>query len=519
MAANVPTRPTLLAAATVGLLVAGLAASLPAHAAPAPGKWTKVTSPRDGAVVVRQQGHEGHWTIKGRASSGVSEVNVYCLRGTGTTVDATTVATAVTVSSGAFSATVPVPGGVDLPQCRLRALPDGVSTQAAYLGSYAGPVVDLDSWHRSATDYQLTAAAGSGMVSAGSIGSCATETMLSLSPEQEPRGPSEACLLSLSQNAAGTASSVRVDGHDAYPAAEAAQLGLSPSSPLQLRVRLAHRRLHWVDVESLDRCSSQVAFPPPGSCSLEPTGVEVRQEATVVHGGLQVRLRTEFRSVDGHRHSLRLAFANKVLPTASGDLGVRFPGQSAFHVAAAGHTTTRLGHGAGTMLARTNVHGDDGDPAVATRALTWSRPPSRVSFASGDATAYELDYRLTVPKGGSVRLGFADSSSVRTAATRVLGRRAAADMMPAPRITSPRPGSAATGTKTKVAGVVRLGANGLPTSVKVNGHRARLKPNRSGSKATFKVTLTEAAGKHTLTAVARDAAGNTRSVSVVIRTT
>ena len=59
-------------------------------------------------------------------------------------------------------------------------------------------------------------------------------------------------------------------------------------------------------------------------------------------------------------------------------------------------------------------------------------------------------------------------------------------------------------------GTIALGANGRPTSVRVNGHRAKI----TGS--SWAVTFSESSGQHTITATAKDSAGNTASKSIKI---
>ena len=513
-----PSTPRRLLATATGACVAlALAAQLPASAATGPGTHTRVTSPANGAAFLSHIGHEGHLTIKGKASADVSLVNVYCLNGSGSTASAITVATAVPVTSGSFSSTVPVPGAVPGPQCRLRALPDGVNPQAAYVSSYAGPVVNFDAWQSFGTDFQLTAGAGSTVATAASVGSCSTDALLPVAADQTAPGGSVGCMLSLATDASGSRAGVVVDGHPAIPPADTSRFGLTPRSTVHATFHLTKTGgLRWTDTEALDRCPTAATFPPPTSCTLKATGVEVRQVATLLQGG-QVRIRSEFRSVDGRRHTLRIAYSNIIPPLVDGGLGLRFPGQKAFHAATAGAKVTHLGHGAGTMLARTNRFGDEGDPAVATRALSWSRPPSRIAFAPASASAFELDYRLTVPKGGSVHLGFADSINPLTHRARALGVKAERDMMPAPVIVDPRDGAVLPGTKTAVAGFVYAGANGLPVSVKVNGHRVKLKAARNGARASFAYSFTQSPGKHTITVEAKDVAGLTRSTSVKVR--
>ena len=508
----------LLAVAAGGCLALALAAQLPARAATGPGTHTQITSPVNGAAFLSHVGHEGHLTIKGRASADVSHVNVYCINGSGATASAMTVATEVLVSSGSFSTPAPVPGAVPAPQCRLRALPDGVNPQADYLSSYAGPVVDFDAWQSAATNFQLTAGTGNTIVSARSVGTCSTELLTPVEADQTAPGGSLACMLSLAQNTANDAhAAVVVDGHQAILPAVTDPFGLTPNSIVRATFHLNKGgSVRWTDTEGLDMCPTSAAYPPPTSCTLKATGVEVRQVSTLLKSG-QVRVRAQFRSVDGRRHRVHVAYTNVITPLVEGALGLRFPGQKGFHAATAGRKVTHLGHGAGTMFARTNRFGDEGDPSVATRALSWSRTPSRILFAPASATAFELDYRLTVPTRGSADLGFGDSIAVRTTRALSLGAKAERDMMPAPRITAPTAGSTVKGTKTKVTGVVTSGANGLPASVTVNGHAAKLKPNKRGSKATYTVTFSEAPGKHTITAVARDGFGNKRSTSVTVR--
>jgi hypothetical protein len=67
-----------------------------------------------------------------------------------------------------------------------------------------------------------------------------------------------------------------------------------------------------------------------------------------------------------------------------------------------------------------------------------------------------------------------------------------------------------------VKGVVTAGANGLPVSVTVDGHRATL-ASRTDSSGTFRVVLDQPVGRHTVTATARDAGGNVRSASITMR--
>ena len=65
-------------------------------------------------------------------------------------------------------------------------------------------------------------------------------------------------------------------------------------------------------------------------------------------------------------------------------------------------------------------------------------------------------------------------------------------------------------------GSVTLGANGLPTTVSVNGHAAHLTPLTS-TKESYSVTFTESLGKHQIKVVARDSVGNTASRTITVK--
>jgi hypothetical protein len=517
------TRSKLLATAATGLVALGLAAWVPAYAVPGPGSWTRVTTPAEHTAFLSRSGHEGQLTIKGKTSADVNSVNVYCLSGAGASADATTVATSVPSSSGVFSTTVPVPSEVDLPQCRLRALPTGVNPHDSNLASYAGPVIELDWWKNLAgTDtFQLNASSGSGMLIAQGIGTCSSVFLGTVLPDLSVPGGSDGCVLNLS--GAGTHhSGIRVDGHESYTTSFARSRGLTPP---RLSVHSLHlwrgTGVRWTETMPVDRCKSHDTFPPSaGTCpTLVPSGIEIRQVSTYAPGGHRVSIRTELRATDAKRHVVRLDYGEFVSALPSGEPGFRLPGRTGFRSPALDVTVTRLGRGSGTILSRDDRFSTEGDPAAATRALSWSRTPDSVRFGDGVTTSFDLSYRLVVPKGGSTHLGFADGDSALTRDALALARQSEADMMPAPRITSPAAGAVVHGRSTTVEGVVRAGANGLPTSVKVNGHAASLKPNKARSKAAFAVTFSESLGRHTLTAVARDAGGNVRSSSIRIRNT
>ena len=139
-----------------------------------------------------------------------------------------------------------------------------------------------------------------------------------------------------------------------------------------------------------------------------------------------------------------------------------------------------------------------------------------MQFSSDDADVFGMTYGLNVPRHGAVSLGFTVSQAVLTSDATALGNRAAAAMMPSPRITSPARGAVVSGHRIVVKVTVSAGANGLPVTVAVNRQQAVLMSS-SASRATYKAVLDEPFGQHRLTAVARDAGRNKRSTSITVR--
>jgi hypothetical protein len=510
----------------VAVALVALALQIPVHAA-TPGTWTKITTPSGRTTILSNQ-NPGQMTVAGHASPDVAVVNVYCLRGIGAQAASVTVATAVPVTSGAFQATVPVPsisgfGSI----CRLRALPNGVGIHEAYVASYAGPVVNFDQWGRS-TDagrvfsFFLQAGSGNGEITATGGGNCASRQMNTVEADLTADHGSNDCMLGLGDsNLAGTSSGLVVDGHQAYLPYGEFQNSLTSVRELSVSVHArANGRLTWKETATIERCAGTDQFPPPNSCtSMIPAGVEFRRVGTLLPNGHQVRIRDSFTSTDGKRHHLALAYQMGAEPPVAGALGYDFPKQGGGFVApTAGAVVNKLGTKAGTLLIRSDRFSAEGDPQADTRALTWSRAPGHVKISSTDVSEFEMTYALTVPKNGAAHVGFADSEAITTAAASALASRGVADMMPNPRITSPADHAVIKGRSTTVKGKVRAGANGLPVSVTVNGHAATLTPT-SATTAKFKVTFKESLGKHTLTAVAKDAAGNTRRASIRVRNT
>lgn len=514
-----PTARGLVALA--GSAALALALQIPAHGANP--TFTTITTPSNGATFL-DRGGSPTMHVAGRTSVGATFVDLYCFSGPqGAGVTATPVATNVTVTAAAFSATVPVPDvGSGSPVCRLRAIPfhDSVTGDVSM---FSGPVIHLDTVQRltegsSTFDFDLVAGGGAGTAEVHSAANCGDAATGAVSHYLTVPSELDGCVADLGTSAAA-GSPIRVDGHTAL--LPYATLGLNSSTPLRLRVHAATKgQVTWTESAPLVRCSGSDAFPPPsaGQCgAVVPTGVTFTRSGTFTASGQQIRLQDSFTATDGRKHRVRTTYGMAFTPPSSGGLGFAFPGHgSGFHGSTKGQLVTGMPKHAATVLVRSDRFSSEGDPQASTRAVTWSRPPTHLGFSSSDASVFAVSYALKVPKNGAALLGFTDSSAVRTSTARRLGADAVAGVMAAPRITSPAKGAVVKGTKTVVKGVLRAGVNGLPVSVEVDGHPATVTPT-SATRARFKVVLMEQPGRHPLTAVAKDAGGNKRSTTVTVR--
>jgi hypothetical protein len=513
-------------AARLLALVGGGSLVLALHA-PAQGavvSSTRITTPSGTATFI-DRGGSPTMRVAGHASSGVTQVDVYCMGGPRGSASATPVANGVPVSGGTFSTVAPVPHvGSDSPVCRLRALPHGTNVDTD-VSAYAGPLVNIDRLQRLTQDsstfnFDLTAGSGTGSTEVHSAGNCGDGALGTVPDDQGTPVDFQGCVADLGPSAAaGATGPLRVDGHPALLPYSVLTYA-DASTTLHLTVRTARSgQVTWTESAPLVRCQGTDVYPPPpGSCdTVVPTGVSFHRHGTFVAGGKQIRLQDSFTSTDGHRHRVRTVYGMAWTPPPTGGLGFAFPGhRRGFHGSTRGEIVTGLPTRSATALVRSDRFAAEGDPMASTRSLTWSRPPTHLSFASGDASVFGMAYSLAVPKNGTVRLGFTDSLGVRTSSAKALGRQAVASVMSTPTIGSPAKGAVVAGKKTVVKGVVHAGVNGLPVSVTVNGHAATLTAV-GGSKARYKVVFDEALGKHTLTATATDAGGNKRSTSITVR--
>jgi hypothetical protein len=442
---------------------------------------------------------------------------------------------AVPVTGGAFSDVVTLPNFIG--NCRMRAVPDGVDTTADYLGSYAGPILYM--WGflplmdgSTAIGYDASAARGDAIGFVGDAASCGPAVLATIAPPtMEVRGlGSQACTLqltsgNLTDTGTSTASTIKVSGHNAYLPGTVSSylrdtlaLALPQPALTTSMSRASNGDLTLTESAPLQRCSGSDLYPPTsGSCpSLTGTGVTFQRVTSIIRGSHQVRLRDTFASTDAQAHTVSVQYVSEAQSVEAGSPGYLFPAASQFATAAPDQVVTSLGTKAASLLLRSDIHAVEGEQFADTRALTWSRAPTKVQFSHAPPTrTFAMPYALSVPANGSARLGFAVSDANLTSQVKPLAAVAKGEMMNTPSITSPANHAHLHGHAITVKGSVTRGANGLPVTVAVNGHSATLTVV-SAAAATYKATFRLPFGTHTITAKATDIAHNTRARSISI---
>jgi hypothetical protein len=525
--------------AVVAVLVTG---ALSGYAGPVgavgSGTFTKIDTPSKTITFhydsSQPSGH--HLFVAGSTSADVTTVDIVCMSNSPTGPTSQTLAPAVPVTGGTFSA------NVDLSiqaQCRLRAVPQGVDELTAYVGSFSGPILYLTGVQYSTVGstrvgYVAVDEQGNGLAAIEDAGQCGPATTITIEPPgMDIRGSAgQSCAFALpsaniTPSGIATASSIKVDGHNAYlPFHVQSFLNQSPQSlgltqpPLTISfARLANGDATLTETAKLWRCSVGDTYPPTSvSCpSLVDTGVTFRRVSNLIRGAHQVRIRDTFTGTDAQAHKVNLLYEGTTAEPDTGRVGYTFPGGSnVFSPAALDMVVQGLGTKAGTMYSRSDLFAAPDEPSASTLGRTWSRAPLKVQFAHDQPDLFGLPYTLHVPTHGRADLGFGYSGAPTTAGARQLATIVELEMINPPTISSPANHATIHGKSTTVKGSVTLGANGLPTSVVVNGDAAHL-TLVSATKATYSVTFSESLGTHTIKVVAKDAAGNTASRSISVK--
>jgi hypothetical protein len=416
-----------------------------------PGTFTRVTTPSHTTTFNYDNSHPSghHLTVGGTTSADVTTVDLVCMDTAPSGPASQTLAAAVPVTGGSFSATVNL---MIQAQCRLRAIPAGVDELSDYVGSFSGPILYMTGVQyvtvgSTRVGYIGLDEQGNGIAAIEDAGQCGPALTATIDPPAMfIRGGAggQNCAFALPSSnmpPSGTAnaSTIKVDGHSAYlPFHVSSFLNQSPQSlglaqpPLTVSFhRLASGDATVSETAKLWRCSVSELYPPTSvSCpTLVYTGVTFHRVSTLFRGAHQIRVRDTFTGTDNHAHTVNVLYEGTVSPQPSGRVGYTFPGGgTTFHRSTLDEVVHGLGTGIGTMYSRSDMFAGADDPAASTLGLTWSRAPLNVRFAHSSPDLFGMPYTLHVATHGHANLGFAYSGAPTTAGAKKLAALAEHEM-------------------------------------------------------------------------------------------
>jgi hypothetical protein len=472
------------------------------------------------------------FTVTGTATttnSGTNAVDIVCYDGG---VDRFTLATAVPVTNGAFSADIPTSAvdtaGLGGWTCVLRAVPTGDVTDyvPGSSNSFGGPTIGVTEKDAYTTggqihDYDYYLSDFGGYLDFESAGSCGlaygqlyTTGTLALS------SAGFVCLGALydpdlKQSPANSnfGGGIKVDNVEALDSASAGD-SLPGYQGIALSESFSNGALTIHDNEPILVC-----VPSYATCtSYQSSGVELDRTWQTGADGRVVTQTDVFRSVDGHAHALTALEdmqINYINPPGASFL---FPGGSGWQDYAT-NALVSVPSGAGTVYFKTDsATPDAGDAINPQGSISYSSPPSGpVDFSWSDqlGTAnpeFVFPYNRSVPAGGSTTIRFGYSEDYALSAVQSHAAAVLASFAPAVTISAPANGATVATPSVTVSGTVTDPA-GI-ASVKVNGVTATV-----GAGGTFTAAVPLTLGANVITAVATDADGITgqKQVSVTYK--
>jgi hypothetical protein len=529
----------LLAAGSL-IITAGVSI-LPASAAS--GTFTKITSPKGPGQHIYQffnlLNQPDHLQISGVVSddvrTGGTGLDVYCFSVGDTVVESTTplngTGTPIPVASdNTFAASIQAPNNTT---CTLRAVPSGSitfsgSNTSDYVGSYGGPVFYVGGYEavpNTAGRTVTTAVIAVQPRSVLAFGSSDQVGILEAYPgddfSQIFHREFGVMLATTGANIvppAGTPvrSEIVVDGHHAYLPTTldsfVSDHTTVPSATVTRSRSSSTGELKWSESAPLKWCSGN-GYPqddPTDTCTAISTGVTLVRTAASSSGGALGVSRDAFVSTDGLRHTVNVEFSTQVQHEPNGTVGFKQPGQSSFSSRAPNTTVTSLPVGAHTVFATNDIYSTDNTPSHVVWGLTYSRKPQLYYAGLQDPSqpTYAVAYRytLTVPAGGSVKLGFGASVSFSSSAVKTLATSAEKALTPHLALTAP---ALTTSDNTPtIKGRVTNATNGFPAKVTITIGTTSKTVSVNQSTGTFSVTWVHLAnGKHTAKAKAIDPSG------------
>jgi hypothetical protein len=507
-------------------LLAALWLAAPAHAAITA---SAITTPANGSeLFFNGDNGTGATTVSGTVTGATAGAKGDIVCYTVGSTKSTKVVSGVDVSSGSFAINVslsPIAGFA----CRLAMIPAGSGKTGTAADPFAGPAISVSdqfthSSQGSMYGYYILSGTLPWSFAFQSLGDC--PVISSFATDSSTLGSfslfaGNACLPRSSGVgvAAGTRSSLQIDGLNAYAPAAISALASQPGfEPLSYGSLFngSHDTVIVTETDTPTICNPPATFPPTTTTcpSLHDSGIRVQQTTRLLPGGQVARVTQRFSSVDGRGHSVDALFSQSIQAPSSGESpGFEFPGQSSFATHSQPDSFAAFPAGPGSIIAIGDASGFLPATSNPIGAITYSRPPTSVDFVSskGNQTATLLmHYGDTVPAGGSITYDWSftqASSSLSLQGLEAIER----DRFGSPTviISNPRDRSTVKTSTVRVQGRVEDSV-GI-SSLTVAGHGVIV---RAGG--VFGATVKLKIGKNTIVATARNAAQNASSKAISI---
>ena len=535
------------------LIVTAGVSIMPASAAT--GTFTKITSPKGPGQRINEffnlLNTPDHVQISGVVSDdvrvGATGLDVYCFYFGDTRVQSTTPlngsGTPIPVApDDTFSASIQAPNNTT---CTLRAVPSGSITfnsgsTSDYVGSYAGPVFSVGGYEavpNTAGHTVTTAIIAVQPRAVVAFGSSDQVGILEAYPGEDfsqifhqKFGLQLATTGANIVPPAGTPvrSGIVVDGHHVYLPTTLDTLVADhtavPAATFTRSRSSSTGEIKWSESAPLRWCSGN-AFPQDPSadtCAPVSAGVKlVRTAASSSSGALSVT-HDAFVSTDGAKHTVKVEFSTQIEPEPNGTVGFKQPGQSSFTARSANTTVNSLPVGPHTVFATNDLYSTDNTPSHVVWGFTYSRKPQLyyAGLNSPGTGNFQFAYRytLTVPAGGSAKLGF--GAAVGFSNTAVHNLATSAEKALAPHVALTAPTLTTSDNTPTIKGKVTNATNGFPAKVTITIGTTSKTVNVNQSTGVFSVTWTFLAnGKHTAKAKATDPSGLALTASRTFKVT
>jgi hypothetical protein len=316
---------------------------------------------------------------------------------------------------------------------------------------------------------------------------------------------------------------LKVDGRNAYGPRSARDLFENNAGLPQLTFDASrdpatgNTTIHETD--PLVVCPNETPFPPDaGACpQFNSAGVQLERTMITDDGGLQVHVVDTWRSTDGATHTISPHYDQEIWgrdpQVTDVPVGLKLPWIGDFQTFTSDTVFPGPPPGAGSIFVRANNGAPDGSETYPLGAVSFDLAPVEVRrVANGEFTL--RNENVTVPAGGTA-VTSEDFVMGQSQATVEAKAAANVDQLSGPTVSISSPANASTitgATNTKQITVTGSASdNQGVASLTLNGASIAL-----AADGTFSVPATVTLGQNTLTAVAKDHAGNSATATAAV---